>query len=80
MRTVTTTCIALIAFVLGVLSCHPVAGAFTQLAVTACKSTAACTGGNNSSTGAGVYGEATGIAHPYGVNAPRLPFAERKMR
>ena len=48
------------AFVLGLLSIHPIARAAVEvMAIVSCSSTSACTGGSNTSTGIGVQGNST---------------------
>jgi hypothetical protein len=48
------------AFVLGLLSIHPIAKAAVEvMAIVSCSSTSACTGGTNTSTGIGVQGNST---------------------
>ncbi|MBV8489290.1 MAG: hypothetical protein JO199_02080 [Candidatus Eremiobacteraeota bacterium] len=64
-RNIVTTCIASVAFVLGLLAYHPAASALTQLSLIACNTAAlACTGGNNAGTGVAVMGLS---AQGYGV-------------
>lgn len=56
MRVLSTVCIALVAFAIGLITYHPVANAMSLVVMAACKSANACTGATNSGHGPGLFG------------------------